>query len=860
MITLLYKSLWGNLVMLKFKLYRLFFLVFSFSVFSIQAQDSLSESADAIEEVITTARRIEESITDVPIAISAFTGSDLEDRGITNMENLASIVSNINFQKSAGNQSVANVSVRGMGSQRGNIQWDNKIAIYVDDAYMIRPQGSLFDLFDVNNLQVLKGPQGTLFGKNTSSGAILVNNNLPVIGEFDSSVKVSMGQRNLNSVSAMVNIPLLSNAALRVVGITKKQDGYINNLDGFGDDGGIIDNETFRAMLSVDIAEDLNLLYTYSMFDSSGTPVYANCEVYTTSPMLAGGPALNFVPNDMKTRAVEDCNATGHYDSYHDSTFGDSYLDLDKTLLKLTYDLGSDSTLTFIHATAKHDDQETAWATGASRYDFADITRVGPRVQDTDGSTTEIRLTGLAMDNKLQYAFGYFESEVDGNAINQTIRAVGFEASTQLIGPGQAPPPLVGLPTNIGDIAKVALFQNSSGVEYTHSRAISEAVYGEVVYSLTDKLNLTLGYRSSEDIKGIDIRAVYPEGGMNLNPVYHAFALRTINPALIGLANLTAPFMDAGKDAWEISFAPTPGARYHASKCDPVYGSFSNPLTGGTGYCSIERTYDNDSMRFIADYTFDNGNMIYASYSEGYMPGNTNNSVLGVGAKTLESEITEVIEFGTKSLFMDGRLRFNAAVFNQDFSNKSVVSSALDVNGQAIIINTIQPTVEMSGYEFDISYDLTESLVLGVSVGHIEGDNPASNLEYNVSGQNDSSNISLTHRGMIGKIPTVTVLRANTVGDDIMSENPLNCGPIPLYEGCAANGGTNQITNPEYTLANLNINLMLSEKAQVSFFVDNLTDEEYRYASFGEITANLGTISWFSGQPRTTGISFTVNY
>ena len=850
----------GNLLMLKFKLNKLFFIVLSLSVFTIQAQDQSSESADAIEEVITTARRVEESITDVPIAISAFTGSDLENRGITNMENLASIVSNINFQKSAGNQSVANVSVRGMGSQRGNIQWDNKIAIYVDDAYMIRPQGSLFDLFDVNNLQVLKGPQGTLFGKNTSSGAILVNNNLPVIGEFDSSVKVSMGQRNLNSVSAMVNIPLLSNAALRVVGITKKQDGYINNLDGFGDDGGIIDNETFRAMLSVDITEDLNLLYTYSMFDSSGTPVYANCEVYTTSPMLAGGPALNFVPNDMKTRAVEDCNATGHYDSYHDSTFGDSYLDLDKTLLKLTYDLGSDSTLTFIHATAKHDDQETAWATGASRYDFADITSVGPRVQDTDGSTTEIRLTGLAMDNKLQYAFGYFESEVDGNAINQTIRAVGFEASTQLIGPGQAAPPLVGLPRNIGDIAKVALFQNSSGVEYTHSRAISEAVYGEVVYSLTDKLNLTLGYRSSEDIKGIDIRAVYPEGGMNLNPVYHAFALRNINPALIGLANLTAPYMDAGKDAWEISLAPTPGARYHASKCDPVYGSFSNPLTGGTGYCSIERTYDNDSMRFIADYTFDNGNMIYASYSEGYMPGNTNNSVLGVGAKTLESEITEVIEFGTKSLFMDGRLRFNAAVFNQDFSNKSVVSSALDANGQAIIINTIQPTVEMSGYEFDISYDLTESLVLGVSVGHVEGDNPASNLEYNVDGQNDSSNISLSHRGMIGKIPTVTVLRANTVGDDIMSENPLNCGPIPLYEGCAANGGTNQITNPEYTLANLNINLMLSEKAQVSFFVDNITDEEYRYASFGEITTTLGTISWFSGPPRTTGISVTVNY
>ena len=847
-------------MMFKFRLNQLFFVLLSLSIFTIQAQDSSSKSADAIEEVITTARRTEESVTDVPIAISAFTGLDLDEKGITNMENLPSIVSNINFQKSANNQSVANVSVRGMGSQRGAIQWDNKIAVYVDDAYMIRPQGSLFDLFDVANLQVLKGPQGTLFGKNTSSGAILVNNNLPVIGEFDSSVKVSMGQRNLNSVAAMVNIPLASNAALRVVGITKKQDGYINNLDGFGDDGGIIDNETFRAMLSVDIVENLNLLYTYSMFDSSGTAVYANCEVYTTSPMLAGGPALNFIPNDMKTRAVEDCNATGHYDSYHDSTFGDSYLDLDKTLLKLTYDLGSDMTLTFIHATAKHDDQETGWATGGSRYDYADITLVGPRVQDTDGSTTEIRFNGLAMEDKLQYAFGYFESDVDGNMINPTIRAAGFEASSQLIGPGQAPPPLVGLPVNIADIAKVALFQNSSGLEYVHSSAISEAVYGEVVYSLTDSVNLTLGYRTSEDIKGIDIRAVYPEGGMNLNPVYHAFALTSLNPALIGLANLTAPFMDAGKDAWEISFAPTPGARYHASKCDPVYGSFSNPLAGGTGYCSIERTYENDSMRLIADYTFDNGNMIYASYSEGYMPGNTNNSVLGVGAKTLEAETTEVVEFGTKSSFMDGRLRFNAAIFNQDFSNKSVVSSAIDANGQSTVINTIQPTVEMSGYEFDISYNLTESLVLAVSVGHVEGDNPASDLEYNVSGQNDSSNISLTHRGMIGKIPTVTVLRTNTVGDDIMSENPLNCGPIPLYEGCAANGGPNQITNPEYTLANLNINLMVSEKAQVSFFVDNLTDEEYRYASFGDITTTLGSISWFSGPPRTTGISFTVNY
>ena len=73
-----------------------------------------------------------------------------------------------------------------------------------------------------------------------------------------------------------------------------------------------------------------------------------------------------------------------------------------------------------MHSTAKHDDQETGWATGGSRTEFPDITLVGPRTQDTDGSTTEIRINGLAMNDRLQYAFGYFESEVDGNMVQNS--------------------------------------------------------------------------------------------------------------------------------------------------------------------------------------------------------------------------------------------------------------------------------------------------------------------------------------------------------------------------------------------------------------------------------------------------------
>ena len=154
-----------------------------------------------------------------------------------------------------------------------------------------------------------------------SSGAILVNNNMPVIGEFDSSFKISMGQRTSNSFSAMMNIPLTSNAALRVVGITKKEKGYINNLNLSGDNGGNIDNETFRAMLSVDLTKNLNLYIHILRLIHLGR-LFMQTVKSIQLLMLAGGPALNFVPNDMKTRAVEDCNATGHYDSYHDPSLG----------------------------------------------------------------------------------------------------------------------------------------------------------------------------------------------------------------------------------------------------------------------------------------------------------------------------------------------------------------------------------------------------------------------------------------------------------------------------------------------------------------------------------------------------------
>lgn len=835
------------------------FTLMSVCIFDLYSQDSSSASVKDIEEVITTARRREESVTDVPISISAFSGADLEESGIDNMEYLNEIVPNMLMVKANVAQNGVAVGLRGLGSSRSSVQWDQKIAIYVDDAYMLRPQGALFDFFDVSNVQVLKGPQGTLFGKNTTSGAILVNNNMPVIGEFDSSVRVSMGQRNLNDVAVMVNLPLMSNAALRVVGMNKRQDGYINNLDGFGKDGGIIDNESIRVMLSIDVTDDLNFNYSLSSFNTGGTPVYPNCNVYTSAGTLSGGTLLTGFTPGMKQRAHDACVSSGHYDSYHDNTSDKGFLDLDKSLLKLTYDLGS-SLLTVIHSTSEHKDLETPWAMGFLRTEFPDIAHAGPRNSSSDGSTTEIRLSGSSMNDRLDYTFGFFESEVDGVGVFPTIYGAGFTPSNQTIPLGVGLDSLAGLPINLSDVATMAVTQLSNAVEYYTSRAVSEAYFAEITYAATDNLNFTVGYRSSEDTKSQTNSAKYPAGGMNLNNLYLTIGLTGLSPALAPLAQGVAPFMIAGADAWEVDLF-TGGLRYQASKCDSEFGSFSNPLLGGTGICSIERTYKNDSMRFIADYTLNNNNMIYASYSEGYMPGNANDSILGVGISAQEAETTEVIEIGTKSTLLNGRLSLNAAYFDQDFLNKSITVGGTTAAGAPTVQTVVQPVVEMSGYEVDLSFNLTDSLVLAISVGHVEG-NDEGELEYNVAGANDTHSISLTHTGMIGEIPTTTILRSYTASEDIMTSDTsapgLDCTAIPSYSGCLSNGGDGHLTIPEYTLLNLNVSMNLTEKTTVNFYVENLADEEYSFAGFD--LSSIGMHAFYNGPPRTSGISFTVNF
>ena len=143
-------------------------LLCSATLFSIPVPLALAQENLALEEVLVTARRRVESLQDAPLAVTALTGEALLDAGISNLADITEIVPNLQVSRPARD---ANIYIRGVGPSRGatNVT-ELSVGVYIDDVFLLKPHGQLMDLAEVESVQVLRGPQGTLFGKNTTGG------------------------------------------------------------------------------------------------------------------------------------------------------------------------------------------------------------------------------------------------------------------------------------------------------------------------------------------------------------------------------------------------------------------------------------------------------------------------------------------------------------------------------------------------------------------------------------------------------------------------------------------------------------------------------------------------------------------
>ena len=160
----------------------------SFPFFAITADDQ----ANIFDEVVVTARQREETAQSVPIPITALGGDQIEARNITELADIGKLTPNMNFEAQGINSTVTNVFLRGIGQTNWSETQDPKIGIYIDGVYLSRPQGGMVDLIDVERVEVLRGPQGTLFGRNTTAGLVHIITKAPT-EDFEGFVNLGIG-------------------------------------------------------------------------------------------------------------------------------------------------------------------------------------------------------------------------------------------------------------------------------------------------------------------------------------------------------------------------------------------------------------------------------------------------------------------------------------------------------------------------------------------------------------------------------------------------------------------------------------------------------------------------------------------
>lgn len=435
-----------------------------------------------LEEVIVTARKVAENLQRTPIAITAITGAALEDRQVFGTEMLDQVVPNLQFANNAplaGNNSSSQVFIRGIGQTDPTSTVDPGVGLYIDEVYIGNAVGGTMTLRDIANVQVLRGPQGTLFGRNTIGGAVLITTTEP--GEvFGGTLRAGTGADSLIDGFVALDLPLADSFRTRWAVGVRKQDGYVTRADGtdLGDTNVLTAStkwvfeprERFEATFAFD----------YTKADENGSPlVFATITEAATFPRVAsldaGCPGLTdvvapmglpdqpAVPMIADDRCANDLQARG---PYRNNGTLPLYSTLDNLGGSLNLSIGLGEALTFKSISSW---RKIEW-TGARDADNTPLAILHTEYEvEGDQLSQELQLTYET--DPLVGVFGlyYFEQTSD-------------DVATVFLNP---PPPGVQVDSDNNEV------DNSSWAAFT-----------QWTYKFGGKYALTLGGRYSEDDKG----------------------------------------------------------------------------------------------------------------------------------------------------------------------------------------------------------------------------------------------------------------------------------------------------------------------------------------------------------------------
>ena len=409
----------------------------------------------SLEEITVTARRIEESLQDLPVSVTAITGDQFKDAGLTEFSDIASLTPNFDVRVDGVTGALfANLTIRGQTTTSQNVNSDQAVGININGAPVTRGTNLFSNLFDIEQIEILRGPQGTLFGKNTTGGTVIVRTTTPKLDEWSGYAEVDFGNFGRNDYELVGNIPIGEHAALRL-------GGSLTNRDGFGEginaDGILTGNE-----LDDDNEEFYKASFLYEPNDSFSMRINADYheveEGGSIHRVLVDGVIFGFF--QIATQTPGD-NIYYGSDLQSGSFFPDGTpsipnITADETNINATlkWDLGP---VTLESITA-YRDQESG---SISNYAPSALIRLD---QDSDIFSQELRLSGEAFNDRLQWQAGIFLSDEEGVDVD-----------------------------DVGGFRAVTAAENET-----------QSIFAQGTYALNDRTKVTLGIRYTDEDRSIE--------------------------------------------------------------------------------------------------------------------------------------------------------------------------------------------------------------------------------------------------------------------------------------------------------------------------------------------------------------------
>lgn len=272
---------------------------------SVLAQDN---DTGGLDEIVVTAQKRSESLQKTPISIVAMTSADLEKKGISDITDLRSQVPSLQVTPHPNSATTARVFIRGVGNNDDQITVDPSVAVYLDGIYIARGQGLSSEIAEIERIEVLRGPQGSLYGRNATGGAINYITRAPELGEFQAKQTFTVGNYDQFRSRTRVNIPVGDTLAVELAYLRSQKDGFVKNpgtgVKRWGDQR----RDAYRAAVRWQPVDNLDLRYSYDRSDLDDTPPFiANVPFY---PNMAPRPSEGSAA--VKNLRRNDVTSQGH--------------------------------------------------------------------------------------------------------------------------------------------------------------------------------------------------------------------------------------------------------------------------------------------------------------------------------------------------------------------------------------------------------------------------------------------------------------------------------------------------------------------------------------------------------------------